>query len=236
MSGARRFQVASVLWLLPLTVVVPPAYACRCGDPPVCEAFWGADAVFIGVADIINPKEQRTRFRVEEAFRGVRRDEIIEVLSYGVCWSCEYGFQQANRYLVFATKRPTGERAGLCSRIKPFENASTDIAFARIAVAETKRQGRVYGTAWISSEGPLLEEATVKLQGTGYTATKPTNDRGQFEFDRVPPGRCRLAIVPPVAFDRPTAEIRVNGPGACVRHVFNLSRTSREKSGKGFVR
>lgn len=165
MSGARRFHVASILWLLPLMASVRPASACRCGDPPVCEAFWAADAVFIGVADVIDREEQRTRFRVEEAFRGARRDEIIEVLSYGVCWSCEYGFQHANRYLVFATKRPTGEwRAGLCSRTKPFEKASNDIAFARFIVGETKRQGRVHGTAWISSEGPLLDEATVNLK------------------------------------------------------------------------
>ena len=226
MPGTRCSLVASALCLLVL-FVPRPIYACSCGAPPVCEAFWAADAVFVGVADVIAEQETRTRFRVEEAFRGVRQDEMVEVASYGVGWSCEYGFRHGTRYLVFANKRQTGGwRAGLCSRTKPLDEASHDLGFARTASRETTAPGRVYGTAWIVDEGPLLEPATVSLKGSGYAASKSTRDRGQFEFDRVPPGRYRLSIVRSGILATPPVTIEVNGPGACVRHIFNLSRQS----------
>ncbi|HYN09440.1 MAG TPA: hypothetical protein VES67_18800 [Vicinamibacterales bacterium] len=76
---------------------------------PVCGAFWEADLVFTGRADVtpLGPGAQRARFRVEESFRGPQRG-IVEIVARGIGGSCAYAFVDGTRYLVYARRAPDG--------------------------------------------------------------------------------------------------------------------------------
>jgi hypothetical protein len=102
---------------------------------PVSVAFWEADRVFTGRAEVtpLGPGAQRVRFRVEESFRGPAA-RVVEIVARGIGGSCAYAFVHGTRYLVFA-RRESGDvwRASFCDPTAPLDQAGDALAFARRA-------------------------------------------------------------------------------------------------------
>src|SRR5262245_33790770 len=105
----RTVLRTAILCAVALTASARPAAACSCAARPLCATFWDADGVFIGRAEVtpLGPGAQRTRFEVEESFRGPASGPV-EIVSRGIGGSCDYGFSNGTRYIVFARRALDG--------------------------------------------------------------------------------------------------------------------------------
>jgi hypothetical protein len=95
-------------------------------------SFWEADRVFTGRAEVtpVGPGAQRTRFRIEESFRGA--GGVVEIVATGIGGSCAYAFKHRTRYLVYAHRDPDGTwRAYFCDPIAPLNEAREGLEYAR---------------------------------------------------------------------------------------------------------
>jgi hypothetical protein len=123
----------AIICLVTLVSLARPASACTCAMRTVAVAFSEADRVFTGRAEVtpLGPGAQRTRFRVEESFRG-SAGGIVEIVARGIGGSCAYAFVDGTRYLVFARRAPDGTlRAFFCDPIAPVDQAGEALAFLR---------------------------------------------------------------------------------------------------------
>jgi hypothetical protein len=209
--------------------------ACSCDAGPVCEAFYAADAVFTGRAEVtpLGPGAQRTRFVVERSFRGPDM-RTIEVMSRGIGASCDFGFTDGVSYLVFAERdNALGWKAFLCGRTSPVSNASEDLRFIQSIAGGSIKGGTVHGNAIIvepdekgrqHSTGSL-SGVTVTMMNDAHRFTQDTSLLGTFEFRDVPPGQYTVTVRVPPAFS-PVAPVatEIRGPGACARHTFLAAR------------
>src|SRR5262245_44385763 len=113
------------------------AEACLCGRGGLpCEAFYAADAVFVGRVEAIDSQNTgsfgsvRVPFRIIEAFRGVSTTQVE--LTIGTT-SCDFNFVVGRRYIVYARRLPGGETltTSKCSRTGELSEAADDLEFAR---------------------------------------------------------------------------------------------------------
>ena len=138
----------AILCGLAIAASVRPAAACSCAQLPVCHAFWEADSVFIGRAEVtsLGPGAQRSRFEVEESFRGPTGG-VIGIVGRGIGGSCAYGFVQGTRYLVFARRAPDGTwSASMCGSTAPLTQAGEAITFGRSIARDRNRGGSISGS------------------------------------------------------------------------------------------
>lgn len=234
LSRAVRLAFLCVLTFL---APVQTASACSCALQPVCAAFWDAERVFTGRAEVtsLGPGAQRTRFRIGQSFRGAGGAIAIE--SRGIGGSCDYAFVDGTRYLVFARQSNDGTwKAFTCGRTTALDQASEDLAFAQAVLRAPQRGGRVSGVVSIAelatdgrlAGGSLLGGATITLRSDAHVVSVETNLRGQYEFDAVPPARYTLTIRSSPRFEPvPPAVLTVKGPGACVAQGFAAVRKPR---------
>lgn len=221
-----------VLCGLALLMWPGPASACSCAIAPACTAFYAADAVFIGQAEVekTGPGSQRARFRIDESFRGpASKGGLIEIVAKGIGGSCDFEFVDGVRYLVYARKRPDGGwGAFLCGRTVVLDsNADEDLALARSIARNPSGPGRVHGNASIgeptgrgySIGTGTLAGISVSLRNDDQTFTVETDPRGMFEFPSVLPGRYTLTVRLSPRFEPvPPATVTVAGAGACAIH------------------
>ena len=225
-------RVIRLALLCGLAVASPrPAFACTCAMRPVCAAFWEADRVFIGRADVttLGPGSQLTRFRVEESFRGPAGG-LVEILARGIGGSCAYAFVHGTRYLVFARRAADGTWSSFfCDPVAPLDQAGESLAFARGVARDSRRAGRLFGSASIVARGPdgqvtyasPLSGATITIRREAHVFSATTNSGGGYEIKDVPPGSYALFVsaVPGVE-SVPPARIEIKGPGACASHAI----------------
>ena len=212
------------------SLVADTASACSCASVQVCHAFWEADAVFIGTADVAFSLggTQRTLFSIRESFRGPERG-TIETLSEGVGGSCDYGFRHGVEYLVFARRESDRTwKVFLCSRTAPAAQAGDDVAFARSIAAGAAGGARVFGSIDIHTLDSRqrviatspFSYASVILDGD-ERRTIQADLQGRYEFTGVRPGRYRLAVrTSPAFIPIPPVDVHVKGPGHCVARSF----------------
>lgn len=149
-----------LIGLVSLVIIlsVEPADACTCaGEPPPCEAFSGATAVFVGVVlDAAQQKEHKNedgttsvydvgsiRFQVTEAFSGVTSS--IVVISSGTGGAdCGYWFKRRESYLVYAFGEPEQLSTSFCTRTAPISDAGEDLVFLR-NLPKTGTGGALFG-------------------------------------------------------------------------------------------
>lgn len=229
----RAVRLGVLCWLA-IAIPAQPASACSCALQPVCAAFWDADRVFTGRAAVtsLGPGAQRTRFRIEQSFRGAAG--AIEIESRGIGGSCAYAFVDGTRYLVFARQSDDGSlKAFTCGRTTALDQASEELAFAQAVLRDPGRGGRVSVVASISQPGPdgrlaagsPLGGATITLRSDAHVVTAETSLRGQYEFTAVPPARYTLSVRLSPQFEPvPPATVTVKGPGACVSHGISAVR------------
>ena len=212
-----------------------PASACSCAQRPVCAAFWEADRVFIGRAEVtpLGPGAQRARFRVEEAFRGPA-DGVVEIVARGIGGSCAYAFVHGTRYLVYARRAPDGTWSSFfCDPTAPLDHAGADLAFARGVARDSRRGGSLFGSVSIAERErdgqiglptPLGRVTIVIREGTRAFSTT-TDSQGQYAFNDVAPGRYTFTVsASPGADPIPAVTVRIKGPGACVAHTVTTVR------------
>ena len=123
----------SIFCGLAVAALAQPAEACSCAMRPASVAFWEADLVFVGRAQVtpLGRGAQRARFRVEELFRGPSR-RVVEIVARGIGGSCAFAFTHGTRYLVFARLRPDGSYASFfCDPTAPLDQAGETLVFAR---------------------------------------------------------------------------------------------------------
>jgi hypothetical protein len=220
--------VIRVALLSVVAVVVSglPVSACTCARRPVCAAFWEADRVFIGRAEVtpIGPGAQRARFRVEEAFRGPTG--VVEIVARGIGGSCAYAFVQGTRYLVYARRAPDGTwRSVFCDPTAPVDQAAEDLAFARGIARDRRRGGSLFGSVLIAERArdgqtglPAPQRrVTIAIRQGAHVLSTVTDSQGRYVFNDVAPGHYTLTVsgLPGVDPIRPVS-VQINGPGACV--------------------
>jgi hypothetical protein len=201
-----------------------PVEACSCAQRPVCAAFWDADVVFVGRADVtpLGPGAQRARFRVEEAFRGTRASDVVEIVGRGFGGSCAYAFNHGVRYLVFARRAPNGTLSSFfCDPNAPVDERAAELAFARDVVRNPSRGGRIVGAAILvptKRDAPdvRLPGVTITIRSDNHVASAKTDALGAFSFDDVPKGIYTVILTPTAGIQPlPLKVVEIKGPGSC---------------------
>jgi hypothetical protein len=198
---------------------------CSCaGNPPPCQAFWRADAVFAGtvvssgkisVDDGVYKRDERlVHLTVDQPIRGMKTAEVDVVTGWGG-GDCGFGFKLGERYLVYAYREEKGQllATSICSRTRLLSEAGDDLAFIR-SLPASSANGVIFGTVskrnyeW--KEGDSWERAvgdvavTVEGQNAQYAAV--SDDKGKFRIEGVPPGKYVVKLKLPPGLIRPTGK------------------------------
>jgi hypothetical protein len=225
---------------LALIVGSRDADACSCALFPTCAAFSQADAVFVGVAEVVptGKDSQRARLRIEEVFRGdLSKGGIIEIVGKGFGGSCDFEYRDGSRYIVYARNLPDrGWNTTFCSRTKLVDEAAEDLECVRRIASDPRGPGRVEGSAWIAQRDPQravrelspLAETTVSIRSDTHAFTVETDPRGAFTFEGVPAGRYSLSVRLSPQFEAFTpVTFAVAAPATCLTHKITVLRRSR---------
>jgi hypothetical protein len=204
--------------VLTLLAFSDTAFACTCsmGTEPPCEAYWQAEAVFIGTAkelswieeekklDNLTIKRQRRvfHFSVDQAFRGVNSSQVAVLTGRGG-GDCGYGFKIGEQYLVYAHRDGRKKEmlaTSICTRTKPVRDAGADLEYIE-GLSKASPGGLVFGsvikTNW-PPEGPVpLEGVKVTIEGQEKSVTVTTDSDGKFRVSSLPEGSYKIRVSPP---------------------------------------
>lgn len=102
------------IFALAIGLALPDAaLACSCRLTATADELMEADAVFTGVALSSKPvarRESMTRFRVTEAYKGVRHGQVIRVRHRsGPSPSCGVNFARGGEYTMTSYRRDPGQ-------------------------------------------------------------------------------------------------------------------------------
>lgn len=210
MSFVDKFVPA--LAALGLLLLAPSvAAACSCGGAGVrpCAAYWKARAVFTGVVTEVAESGVRhgggesvrpfyyklVRFKVQDWLRGPRRG-AAQVLTAPRAADCGYKFIPGGRYLVYAEERTDGRLyTSVCAATKPLAEAGADLSFIN-GLPTAPPLAAIYGNVEFS--GRDMKDSSfraepaaglrVLVEGGGLRRETLTDARGDFAFERLPPG------------------------------------------------
>jgi hypothetical protein len=202
------------------------AMACSCMNPGTpCEGYGKAAAVFVGtvtgVRDTQRPQakdvnERRKqedageidwsplayKFSVEQAYLGVAGSEV-EIFTGSGGGDCGFQFQTGQRYLVYAYRYKDRLSTSICSRTKPFNKATEDIAF--LGTLSSAAPGvTIYGTVTYSptvdSNGsevkgkPLSGDVLVSIEGESEQKEIRPDAEGRFRVSGLKPGNYKVVL------------------------------------------
>ena len=217
--------------------------ACDCitsGKP--CHDYWGAAAVFTGTvvySSRINIKrgeyedtQRLVRFNIEQAFRGVRADEVEVMTGLGES-DCGYGFQLGGRYLVYAYEDGDKLSTSICSRTRPLSEAADDLAYFRGLT--TAKPGAI-----ISGDVKRIDRATpesgprpvsgvkIFIQGPFQSVEAVTDKQGAYRVSGLAPGTYKVRIDLPdgLSTDNPEEQAKVFDRG-CAQVSFWVDTDTR---------
>lgn len=219
--------------------------ACTCGGySSGDEAFKRSHAVFLGEVAEISPilfrdlteaekmlgtsgptglrqdmaTDYQVRLLVQEAWKGLDRQEEAFVLTTMSSASCGFPFQVGKRYVVFAHQAEDSLRASICSATDILEDSGPMVRYLRRKAQGDLRSliaGRI--GAWDSDDpagmvgdttGQLIP-VTLSLQGPGVIQRISPQEGGRFEFDGLRPGVYTLRLELPSDYDPYPVEYRV---------------------------
>ncbi len=192
------------------------ARACVCGMSFLqwqpCSAYWNADVVFAGTVTEVGPmipvkgsdgksfsaNGRFTRFRVDDAFRGVT-GVVVETYEHGT--SCDYHFKQGEQYFVYGNRDPKDGRiyVGSCTATKSLAHSAADLDFARGAargdsmpslIGAINREIRQDAASYRSQKP--MESVEVAVEGNGRSLTAKTDAEGRFRFYGLAAGKYRV--------------------------------------------
>jgi Carboxypeptidase regulatory-like domain len=262
MNRALKLVFCSLVLVFGLTTA---AHACGCmgsflGSQP-CSAYWQANVVFAGTVTEIGPmtpvkgsdgksfttQGRFTRFRIDDAFRGVS-GPVVETFEHGT--SCDFHFKQGERYFVYGSRDP---KDGLiyvsaCSSTKSIEYGAADLEFAR-AIARgdslpnligiVQRETRESAASYRAKKP--VEGVEVVVQGNERSHTTKTSADGRFRFYGLAPGKYRVTARTPGElrhlYSKESVEVtinegRCNGAAFTVTSLSTVTGTVVDQSGK----
>ena len=199
-----------VLLLIALTwliIFANPALGCQCDEygTPVCAAYWGSDAVFVGQLRDITPPDSKfpdrwpmatLHFIVEQPFRGITTTTVEVGTSFGT--SCDVKFFKGSRYLVYAYRGSESKQlfTGFCTRTTQLHNAVDDLNYIRsladqgVAESITGRVGRTFE--------PFIG-VKIEVRNGNKRFETTTNENGDFSVSLAGPGRYTVRVMVPSA-------------------------------------
>jgi hypothetical protein len=195
----RSFAL-SVPLLLFTSAVPVKIVACVCQPPqPPCEAFWEADAVFVGKVTGITSRPadssryagaEVVRFQVEDSFRG-RVSDTVTVYTGGD--DCRYDFDVGERYLAYAYKdEEQNLTTNICSRTRPI-GRSTSEDFVYIRGFHNRPPGSwIFGTIADGTAEKLAAGVKVIVRGEKTEQVTYTDAEGNYLFVGLNPGRYQV--------------------------------------------
>ena len=231
MQVQRRLGWCFILLITLSSLTTNALASCPLMSPgPACVEYWGADAVFIGVASrvvqvpndtllSVGPYLRSTvYFTIEEAFKGVGGTGLVLDLDH-----CGHSFKEGERYLVYAHRNPNNQQLDVRlgnTRTRPFSEATEDLQYIR-GLASAEDGSRVFGKVAHYSynvkrndfDVERLKNIRVTLEGDNQRQEVLSDSEGRYEFKRLPTGTYRLqAELPPhLSLDKQT--IKVTGRG-----------------------
>jgi hypothetical protein len=212
------------------------------GTRPPCEAYWQAEAVFIGTPkevswiELEDKNENSTfkyrkrvfHFAVDQAFRGVNGSQVGVMTGQGG-GDCGYGFKIGEQYLVYAYRNNQKKEmlsTSICSRTRPVRNAGEDLEYIK-GLSKASPGGWVFGEVFKSSHtqgGHLpLEGVKVTVEGQERSVTVTTDSDGKFRASSLAEGSYKVRILPPEGLSSGSneSEIKVADRG-CAAVTFWL--------------
>ncbi|MGI9067871.1 MAG: carboxypeptidase regulatory-like domain-containing protein [Pyrinomonadaceae bacterium] len=262
MNRALKFILCSLVLLLGLTT---EARACGCLVSFIqyqpCSAYWNANVVFAGTVTEVGPalpvkgsdgksfstNGRVTRFRVDDAFRGVSGD-MVETVERGT--SCDFSFKEGERYFVYGTRDPQDGLiyAHSCSSTKSMQYAAADLEFARAVargdslpslVGVVNRETRQSAASYRAQKP--IEGVEVVVEGNGSSLTTKTSPDGRFRFFGLAPGKYRVTartppelrnLYGPEFVNVALTEGRCNGAAFTVTSLSTVTGSVVDQSGK----
>ncbi len=201
------------------------AMACTCaGAGTPCESYGRAAAVFVGTVTGVRANEPKTRdlserrkledsgeidlapigykFSVEQAYLGVAGAEI-EIFTGRGGGDCGITFQTGQRYLVYAYSSRDKLTTNICTRTKPFNRASEDVAF--LGTLSSAAPGvTIYGGVSYHPDGepkgsdikskPLSPEVLITIESELEKREIRPDPEGGFRITGLRPGRYKVAL------------------------------------------
>jgi 5-hydroxyisourate hydrolase-like protein (transthyretin family) len=213
------------------------SFACDCarsGQP--CQAFWQADAVFVGQVKakdlkaryeeggngeelrVLGGGEARVTFTITEAFRGAPGKEVDIFTNDGVY---SYEFENGGVYIVYAYEHPKGSGklyTSSCSRTQKYSESSPDIAYAR-SLARATSGAVIFGAVTHEREGgdrdSLVPLANVRVIVTGkdIQVEAATDDEGRYKTPSLPAGEYTVRAEPPRGMSEQERKVTVADRG-----------------------
>jgi len=204
-STMRRVAVFA-LACLAFTLAPGCAQDCIGPAPGPCSLFKRAKVVFVGTVIERNKETLGRRFRVTEAFKGVK-GEYVDLVEYPTGMDFEIGKQ----YLVFAG--PCGWAPNPCLTSMPCSGSvPREYGDAVVEQLRAEKAGRpvasVYGTLvreleagegiWVEDYRRPLPNILVRLKSDQKTFEVRTDEHGAYAFPHLPAGKYRVsADLPP---------------------------------------
>ncbi|MGJ5817658.1 MSCRAMM family protein [Paludibaculum fermentans] len=240
------------LFLFALTCA--PAWACSCASyPSPKEAWLDSPLVFAGIVEKAVPKrsgewvrarEQSAWVRVTEPFKGVARDQVLEL--WGEISSCFGGFDKGSSLLFYLhpSGKPGKWMTPACHRTGDLRSAAHDLKFLR-GLPASAHGNRVSGSVEFWEDSPVKElplnhvfqGVRVHAVGSPGSYESETDAQGVYEFRDLPPGTYTIsidypkgtALLFPVAIGRDNPSRRLNRkPGSDMQLVVT------DSSGNGY--
>lgn len=203
----RKIFTLTLLLTGLLLVANDQARACDCigrvqGAKGVqtCGAYWGADAVFVGLAREVTIENGRMKvsFTVEKPIRGVSQQEV-EVFTSASEASCGYPFKQGERYFVYGRGSDGKFSESLCGPTTLLKDAEDDLEYVK--VLESGKLGtRIFGSILEDRQSTTKDkrtfdplagvEVTIKSEKRQFKTV--TDEKGFYIFNEIPPDIYRV--------------------------------------------
>jgi hypothetical protein len=190
-------------------LVAGHATGCVCVAFPTPKAEWQhSSLVFVGQVETVSPEfdakkafsPQHATVRVEEAFKGVQKGQMIQINQIGS--DCELKYSRGWRRLLYLTVQQGGLWISPgCDRSNDSDSASDDLRFLRALPVSAERT-RISGEVRSSGDRsrPLAGVSVTLIEGGGRSTTAVTDTAGVFEVYGLPQGTYQASIEMPRGF------------------------------------
>jgi hypothetical protein len=197
------------LFLVFLLTCVTIVEGCQCDKSPnpPCRAYGDSPHIFEGTVtsfEDLGPNNRRVTFDRVRSYKGVNSNRIILHTGDGGS-DCGYTFAVAKRYLVYAYGQEDEITTSYCTRTRPIEYASEDLAFFG-NVPTLPNGGYIFGSVKKYALGwgnygqdedfgltAPLRNILVSINGPKKVQRR-TDAKGEFRVDGLPAGEYYLEL------------------------------------------